>query len=1310
MAGFGFLGHAFERVRVARASGAICTALGVGVLLLYGLARPLGYEGLLAGPERFAAGIRFDGRMSPNAALSYVVLGFALSAMGSRRLWLRALVLAAAFLLAVSLTAFCGYLTGLRHAPEWWRFTGMAIHTSVGFLLAASGVLVWTVRRVRLQQATLAPSLPFFASAGAVVIVLGVVSFATHIIQEDSLRAIAGTWEVRLNLDRFTTAMARAEMAAYDAAATGGQTRMDEYRSARQEAVRQIDILRTLVMDRPVQSRRVRGLGQLAARRLSAIEGIVRSRLAGGTGAGTRAWVDPAPEATADLLLTIDELRAEETRLFTAQEGFARSRRRAVRVFVLSGAVLSLVLGATAFQMLRQAQGALQDANDSLERRVGERTRELEESARTVAGNERNLRFLADTMPQLVWTAKPSGEIESLNRRWCFYLGVEDEAQALAAWKEVVHPDDRREMETEWAAMLREERIGIGELRLRRADGEYRWHLWRGHPQRDETGRVLRWVGTSTDIQEQKLFAAELEQRVVARSAEVAASEERFRNAFEFAGVGMAIVGLDGRWLRVNRSICEIVGYPEPELLKKTFQDITHPDDLDADLAHVQDLIEGKQRYYHMEKRYFHREGQVVWIRLTASLVRAPNGAPLHFVSQIEDVTARKKLEASLGLARDQAMMASRLKSEFLANMSHEIRTPMNGIMGMTGLLIDSPLNDEQREMMRLIQTSAESLLTIIDDILDFSKIEAGKLRIDPQQFDLRDVVEETLALFARRAHEKRLELIGDLHLGLDERMLGDAGRIRQVLTNLLGNATKFTERGEVVVRVVPLPAAAHRHAFRVEVRDTGIGVAVEARTTLFEPFTQADGTTTRRFGGTGLGLAISRQLIELMGGTIGFESEVGRGSVFWFELDLPLRNGPPANALPPLPASVRVLVVDDNPTSREVLLGQIARAGATGQGADNRNAALALLRASLAAGQPFQAVLLDWELGGVASSELATEIRQETAFAAVPLVLLVPATSLGDAGHTPQGYAAFLTKPVREAVLHRALARVLADTRETNPAAGWAADAASPIASSDATAGLHLLLVEDNPANQVVTLMQLRKMGHSVDVAANGEQALVRLRSRSYNAVLMDCQLPLLDGYETTRRIRAGGVAGLDPRIPIIAITAYAMEGDRAKCLDAGMNDYVTKPVRIEALHEALLRWGLGRRGPAPVGRTPDLTAKAVLDPVRLDELRGLTGGEGGTFLAEIIALFRAQEPERIAKIFTLANSRAGEELALAAHLLAGSCASLGAAEAQAAAEQIEAAARAASWAEMPARLAEIGAAWERLNEALTKLEEGAP
>jgi signal transduction histidine kinase/DNA-binding response OmpR family regulator len=528
------------------------------------------------------------------------------------------------------------------------------------------------------------------------------------------------------------------------------------------------------------------------------------------------------------------------------------------------------------------------------------------------------------------------------------------------------------------------------------------------------------------------------------------------------------------------------------------------------------------------------------------------------------DIAERAVLQESLAEARDAAVEASRLKSEFLANMSHELRTPMNGIIGMSELILQSELSPEQREMGNVVLQSADALLEIINDILDFSKIEAGRLHIDHVPFNPRQVVEDCMVLLAPRAHQKGVELVCDCDPRLPERLVGDGGRIRQVLMNLAGNAIKFTAQGEVVVRLEQLVAKGAHAAMRVEVRDTGEGIPRDAQARLFQPFTQADASTTRRFGGTGLGLAISRQLVELMGGAINFESEEGRGSRFWFDLELAVAEDQTAATTGSQDLQGRrILVVDDNENNRKVVQGQLAHLGAQTVSVGDAEAAVAALRNE----GPFAALLLDWHMPDCDGLALARRIREEIPSPLPRLMLMSSAATHGGDG-AEELFDAVLMKPVRSSQLQRSLLRLVEPTSLPGSLPGRE--------ESQTVDGLRLLLVEDNHSNQLVVRMQLRRLGHNVDLADNGERALEALASRRYDCVFMDCQMPVLDGYETTQRIRTGIVTGVDPKIPIIALTANALPSDRLKCLMAGMDDFVTKPVRGEDLRQAIERCGL--------------------------------------------------------------------------------------------------------------------------------------
>jgi PAS domain S-box-containing protein len=1161
LSGMAFVAHARATWRVARALAATVALLGAGTLVLYVAAqtfeiRPFYYD---AQHVVLSKGVRFDGRMSPNVAGSFALLGLALWLLASPRPRFGWVVAIASVLLTVSLLALVSYLTGLRWTAAWWRYTAMAVHTSGGLIFASVALFTRVVRLLKSDRRLSVRSLPFFAAAATTVLVLGAVMFVTNEYRRDTARLAETARDMRTALVTFISAMARLETSTRNYIITGEARyldRMQRYRVEVLDAAAEVERLATGESQRESAAAALR---PLVARKFASNAAQIDARRERGFDAARETLFAEPTEILAGLRAATDSLDLDAARRLERLETETEASERAVRLVLIAGVLIAGVLVTVAFALVERAQRELQRANEVLEERVRERTAELQASTAKVRESAQRMRFLADTMPQLVWTVRPDGVIESVNRGYVEYVGARNEAEAIEVLNSIVHPDDLAASEAEWKAMVEQSRPASGELRLRRHDGVYRWHLWRTHPERNEEGNIARWIGTSTDIHDQKLAEERLEHRVAERTAELGASEARFRQAFHFAGIGMAIVGLDGRWLRVNKSICEIVGYSEAELLNMTFQQITHPDDLAADLAHVRELIDGKRRFYQMEKRYFHRNDYIVWVRLTVSLVRDASGAPAHFVSQVEDITERKELEVSLAAARDQALEASRLKSEFLATMSHEIRTPMNGVIGMTALLRDTPLTETQAEYVRTIESSSESLLTIINDILDYSKIEAGRVELELTAFDLRQCVEDVLDLFAGRAMEKKLELVYEMGPSVPERVQGDAMRLRQVLVNLLSNAIKFTDHGEVVVTVSAEPIAA-RHRLDFVVRDTGIGIPPEGMSRLFKSFSQVDASTTRRFGGTGLGLAISKRLAELMGGTVWAESAEGEGSKFHFTVLVDALSQPTEPSLhsrQPDVAGCRLLVIDHNNTSRHVLAHLASTWGMHVREAATAHEALT----ALAENADYDVALIDLHLPDMAGEQLAGAIRELAGGAAIPLVALGRRTRSAP-------FAQSVSKPVKpEALLNaiRGSVRRGAVRADAAPVAG-----SQPDSMLGRRCPLRLLVAEDNAVNQKVALLLLQRFGYHADIAANGLEVLNALRVAEYDVILMDVEMPELDGCETTRQIRSerGRI-----RPWIIALTAGAMPGDRQRALAAGMNDFVTKPVRAEILCAALMR-----------------------------------------------------------------------------------------------------------------------------------------
>ncbi len=1333
--GTGFCGLALDRPKLARVMGVGLLGLGVAVLFFYSAGSVIGLKNFVYDPNVLTAGRGFDGRMSPNTAAAVTLVGVSLWLMGAQKAWARTLMVLASLLLAISFMALCGYVTGLRAAFSWWRYSGMALPSAIGFMIVGAGILLWVFRRVRDSEWETIKSLPFFATAIGLILVLSVIWFVSDNSQRSNLRWVQHTWEVKANIEQLDSALNGTEGALRDYLLSGDTAALEDLEADKAHALQQLAALNGLVADNPEQRERLRQIQVAVEEKFLETDRQVRVWRVQGEATAVQ-MIDAASAARdrkIDALMA--DLQAEENRLLVQRESAAATADQSKQRVWLVGIFFSGVLVVAAFIFVHRAQRDLTRANASLEERVTARSREIEQAHAHLHERERSLRFLADAMPQLVWTLREDGRIESLNRKWEEYTGIPTETLLRDGMANLVHPDDAGVTGQVIATMLRERKEVSGEIRLRRRDGTWRWHLWRGRPEENEDGTLRRFVGTSTDIHEQKEAGASLELKVAERTRELSEIRASLEDAYRFqsavldsssfalivtsAADGLIRIFNGGAERLLGWKREEVVGlhrtslfYDEAEVAAKAVElskrlgreikpgrevfiaqageghavedewsfvrkdgsrvptlfnmralhgstgeitgflgmmyDLT--DRKAAEAARVESerrmrlfathapasvaMFDREMRYmvvsqqwlvdYNLQGRdliglshyeifpeigqdwkEIHRrclagaverneadlftrtDGTRQWLQWEVRPWHDATGAVGGIVMFTHDITERKTLENNLALARDQALEASRLKSEFLATMSHEIRTPMNGVLGMVSLMLDTELNKEQREMGRVIQESAEGLLTIINDILDFSRIEAGQLRIDPVEFNLNRLVEGTVALLEPRAQQKAIGLECVVAPALMGYFRGDAGRIRQVLVNLVGNAVKFTERGKVRVEARVESGEPAEPVVRFVVHDTGIGIPAEARRRLFQPFTQVDGTVTRRFGGTGLGLAISRQLVALLGGNIGFESEVGVGSRFWFELPL------------------------------------------------TRTA------------------------------------RSDTA----PGLLVKPAQPAPTPARTATGAARPQT-PRRP---------------------------------------LKLLLAEDNPANQMVARLMLRQMGHRVDVVNDGQQALARLAVEPYDAVLMDCQMPELDGYETTRRIRAGAVPKLDPHIPIIAMTAYAMADDRAKCLAAGMTSYVPKPVNQAELQDAFQFCGLVEipaenslpgpsstvAVPAP-DAVPPTNPTGVLDFSVVDMVRALPGRSGPSLWPEMVELYLQEEEKSWRDLESLSARGDQKGLAAAAHRFAGGSVSLGAVQVHKAALALEREAKAGNSAGVADRLVELRAASRSLRETL--------
>jgi two-component system sensor histidine kinase/response regulator len=720
---------------------------------------------------------------------------------------------------------------------------------------------------------------------------------------------------------------------------------------------------------------------------------------------------------------------------------------------------------------------------------------------------------------------------------------------------------------------------------------------------------------------------------LVAREEDLRIAGDRLRGILEHATAMISVKDVDGRYILVGRRWEEVIGRTTDEVIGRTDAELMpgrHAAPSRA--ADLQVIRTGEVLEY--EREAITPDGTKTYLIVKFPL-RDAVGDVYAVVTMSTDVSDRNRALA-------EAVEASRSKSEFLANMSHEIRTPLNGVIGMTELLLQTELSTEQRDYAQTAAGSGEALLGVINDILDFSKIEAGKLELDLHEFDLREAVEDVCEMLAPQAHGKGLELTAFVGDDVPAVVRGDRGRLRQVVTNLVSNAVKFTHRGEVSVRVEVVERDREDATLRFEVADTGIGIEPSTLSTLFESFSQADTSTTRRYGGTGLGLAISRQLVALMDGAIGVDSTLGEGSRFHFTVALPA----PASATPARrsaaaePAGVKVRIVDDNATNRAIVDNYLRTAGARPAEAAGGAEALAVMHAAAREGEPFEIVVLDAQMPEMDGLDLAAAIRQAPSLRSARLVML---TSTGEhrARARELGITAYLTKPVRRA----RLLGIIADTAlEPEPAV------AAPAAPA---AGVRVLVAEDNEVNQLVIESMLAKRGLEVDIANDGSEALAKLAHGEYAAVFMDCQMPNVDGYEATGRIRASERDGV--RLPVIAMTAHAMAGDRERCLAAGMDDYMSKPLRPEVLDEMLERW----LGVAPVGHEPveaeDDAVEALIDAARMRTFRT----DYPDIVDQLLGLFLQSTPPLLDELRAAVN---GEERRRVAHKLKGSCQNIGA------------------------------------------------
>ncbi len=831
-------------------------------------------------------------------------------------------------------------------------------------------------------------------------------------------------------------------------------------------------------------------------------------------------------------------------------------------------------------------------------------------------------------------------------------------------------------------------------------------------------------------------------------------SESFQKQILETVATAVFIVDSEQIIRSVNRKFCDLTGFSEAEIVghhcdilcgdrrdarkKRAIREIVgHCDILCGNPCETICGLYNPERtepIFHRQREIHSKDGRRLTIIKNAGLIRDEGGNITGGIESFIDVTelvearelaeeTNKKLKQAIAHANAMtanAEQANMAKGEFLANMSHEIRTPMNGVIGMAGLLLDTKLTDEQRQYANVVRASGESLLSLINDILDFSKIEAGRLELEILDFDLRITFEDISEVLAFKAHEKGLELTAFVHPDVPSLLRGDPGRLRQIIVNLASNAVKFTHKGEVTIRADLENESEQEALVRFAVTDTGIGIPSDRLEDMFSPFIQADGTTTRKYGGTGLGLSISKQLCEMMGGEIGVQSQEGKGSSFWFtaRFKKPAEDGRMPFETAAEIRDVRMLVVDDHETNRLLVITLLHSWGCRGEEAADGAAALAQLKEGVGDGDPFRVALLDMQMPEMDGEELGRRIKADPQISDTVLIMMTSFGQRGDGGRLGKaGFAAYLCKPVQQAQLHDCLTLALGAKQDGKGNATGPALITRHTISEARKRRIRILLAEDSSINQLVALAILDKLGYRADAVANGKEALEALRTLPYDLVLMDCQMPEMDGYEATRKIRQGDIAR-NPEVPVIAMTAHAMRGDREKCLDAGMNDYIAKPVSPQIIAETLERWL------APQDETGDLTsetpatdeAKDLLETDdqipeifnREDLLIRVMGNEN--LAVRLIKIFLNDMPGQIMALKASVAQRLAGQAGVQAHKIKGTAGNVGSPALWEIASAMEKAGEAEDVEELDNLIPKLEKRFNQVKRAMEKGSDGLP
>ena len=925
----------------------------------------------------------------------------------------------------------------------------------------------------------------------------------------------------------------------------------------------------------------------------------------------------------------------------------------------------------------------LVEARNSLELRVAERTRELqieitERQRAEVALRESEslFRAMSAASPVGIFLADAAGAVRFVNERWCEMTGLSLDEALGNGWKQALHPDDREAVSEKWRNRTSLDQWYASSHRYLSRDGATVDVEVLAKPLFGAAGAPQGYVGVVQDVTRRK-----------AAEEQVRQSGKMFRTLCALAPVGIVLLDRRGKTTYVNEAWRDIAGLSEEESTFDGWRRVIHPDDLErVHQARESAIAQGLD--YQMSYRLRSPGRGVVWVDTKARGIKDDLGSHSGYVVVVQDVTQHRQAAENLRVAKEAAESANRAKSEFLANMSHEIRTPMNGIIGMTELALDTELSSEQRSYLGMVKSSADALLAIINDILDFSKIEAGRMELESAVFSLRACIEQVLRPLALRAHQKELELSWAVDQNVPDFIKGDSTRLRQILINLTGNAVKFTKQGSVSVAAQVLARTKQHVTLRITVADTGVGIPPEKHLEIFEAFSQADASTTRQFGGTGLGLSISSRLARLMGGDITVESEVSKGTRFYFTANFQQATAAELPSPVPLPSlgGLRVLVVDDHEVNRSLLEHLLPMWGMDVTLAGSGEEALALFQRPHASGKPIALVLLDKNMPGMDGYETCANLRKLPRGGSVPVIVLSSSFDR-DAAVENAGLNVLrkIAKPIVRAELHEAIQFAAQQSSRR------ASDQQSPPPPIEtAVAPLKILLAEDNLVNQKLATCLLEKMGHSVTQAANGREAFELITERTFDLIFMDIQMPEMGGLEATELIRRYE-AGFSRCTPIVAMTAHAMKGDKEKCLAAGMDGYVSKPVRTKLLVEEISRVMRSAADRASNGEHSAMFTSHS-NGTGIDRQELLNRVENDEELArEILTIVQSDAPARLALLAAALETKSVEEIRGQAHAFKGMLANIAAMTASLLAADLERLARDGQTERLPATWSEF-------------------